>query len=316
MTWQSRHRNKADGDDVISARPFVVLADIFIMLFALFLVMPFFMYLNAQRARDYDALETLKGNIKRPTLSDVDYDKLARDILKAASNKRAINQRGTRQLRTNDNDDENPILKEKYRVGDLIRFRLEATKEHDPFVGDGISDNAKEAIQSLARLVRPFGTLSKNKASLESKSDRLLDTDELMLLTRQYKNIDEFLTSFDLRLQDLCVDTDVTRIDKNRLWQDHVIQEDRKGVIKRITIEGHGYAREKPEKIRMRAETVALFFQQAADKEFVYEEVEITTPIKPDPAKQRPYVDITLVFNQDFATLFKEKVEYVRSKRP
>ena len=313
--WRSRHRNSADGEDVISARPFVVLADVFIMLFALFLVMPFFMYLNAQRALDFDALELLKGNIKKPSSVDIDYDKLAREILKAASNKRALTQGGSDQLRKLDNDDESPILKEKYRVGDLIRFRLEATNGCDPFTEDDISDDAKEAIRKLARLVRPFGTLSKSKTPELGESDRPVQTDDRMLLTGQFKNIDQFLSSFDITLEDIDKDLDVARIDKNKLWQNHVIQEDRKGVIKRITIEGHGYLEEKPEEIRKRAENVAKFFQTAADKEFVFEEVQITSPIKPDPANQRPYVDITLVFNQDFATLFKEKLEYARSKR-
>jgi hypothetical protein len=288
--WRSGHRNNADGEDVISARPFVVLADIFIMLFALFLVMPFFMYFNAQRALDYDALESLKSQIQKPKVSNVDYDKLGRDILKAAANKKSLLRRAkglSESANTYSSFGDNPILKEKYRVGDLIRFRLEASNGLDPFSGNSVTGFATSKIRELADSVRQLGTGDK------------------YLLTRKYKTIDQFLSDFGLDLADIDKTLDVTRIDKNRLWQDHVVQADRKGVIKRITIEGHGLVQNKDETDK-RAKKVAEIFQES---DFVDEEVEVTYPIKSDPAKQRPYVDITLVFNQDFASLFKEKLE-------
>lgn len=290
MTWRSRQGNSPDSEEVISARPFVVLADIFIMLFVVFLVMPFFMYLNAQRALDYDALESLKSQIQKPKPVNIDYDKLARNVLKAVSNKKSQLRRANglaSRTSTLSSFGETPILKEKYRVGDLIRFRLEGTNEIDPFIGEGVTGFAESKIKELAMSVRQFGT------------------GDTYLLTRKYKSIDQFLSDFGLTLAEIDTDVDATRVDKIRLWNDHVLQEDRKGVIKRITIEGHGLAQYRDE-TRRRAEKVADIFQQ---ENFVDEEVEVTYPIKPDPAKQRPYVDITLVFNQDFASLFLEKLE-------
>jgi len=307
MMWRSRHRNSADGEDVISARPFVVLADIFIMLFVLFLVMPFFMYLNAQRAIDFAAMEELRNQITSNAANvGIPYERIARDILKASLKRLALQRKmnklgkialASRSMPSND------VVQEKYRSGDLIRYRVQGTLlGKNPFSDNEISIDAQKSITDLAELIRPFA--SGNGMSVTSK----------------FKSLDEFLQAYELSLDDFTSGTTLGPESKAILWNDHIRQADQRGVIKRITIQGHRNRDEPVDADIERAKRVAEIFQVAGGNPFEPDEVEVSIIKRPifESGDSRhglyypnQYVDIVLVFNQDHAVLFKDKLQNI-----
>lgn len=299
MIWQSGHRNNAEGEDVISARPFVVLADIFILLFVLFLVMPFFMYFKAQRAIEWAAMQELKNKISQNERIDrIPYEQIARALLSDAV-KFLVKQReasGRRKILVKDRLlPKSEVLSEKYRSGDLIRFRVQGTSsDNNPFFDNAAWYEAEKRVTELAELVRPFAS---------GKS---------MSLTSNFDSLDEFLRAYNLQLDQYGLDKQAKAI----LWKDHIKQADRRGVIKRITIQGHRHSNEPEGTDIDRATKVAKIFQEAGGNPFEPDEVEVSIVSNPiyetaDSGVLFPnqYVDIILVFNQDYSVLFKDKLE-------
>lgn len=302
MIWQTGHRNNADGEDVISARPFVVLADIFILLFVLFLVMPFFMYFKAQRAIEWAAMQELKKKISHNEGGDgIPYEQIARRLLSDAV-KYLVKKReasGLRKLVVEDRSlPKNNVLTEKYRSGDLIRFRVQGTADNNnPFYDNAAWYEAEKRVTELAELVRPFASGTS------------------MSLTNNFASLDEFLQAYNLQLDDYRLDDKA----KATLWRDHIKQADRRGVIKRITIQGHRDAKEPEGTDIDRATKVARIFQDAGGNPFEPDEVEVSIVSNPIYEAAGPgvlfpnqYVDIILVFNQDYSVLFKDKLENMK----
>ena len=302
MIWQSGHRNNAEGEDVISARPFVVLADIFILLFVLFLVMPFFMYFKAQRAIEWAAMQELKKMINPRKQGDgIPYEQISRgllsDAVKNIVKRRELNGQKKKFI-ANQLLPESSVLVEKYRSGDLIRFRVQGTKPNqNPFNDSDAWFEARDRVTELAKLVRLFASGPR------------------MSLTSKFESLDDFLRAYDLNLDRYpYLDSDSKAI----LWRDHIRQADRRGVIKRITIQGHRDSTEPDDIDIARAKLVAKVFQQAGGNPFEPDEVEVSVVSNPIYETANPrsgvffpnqYVDIILVFNQDYSVLFKDKLE-------
>lgn len=301
MIWQSGHRNNADGEDVISARPFVVLADIFILLFVLFLVMPFFMYFKAQRAIEWAAMQELKSKIsQKEQIDKIPYEQIARALLSDAV-KFLVKQREangqTKNLVKPRALPKSDVLTEKYRSGDLIRFRVQGTSSNrNPFFDGAAWSDAETRITELAELVRPFASGKR------------------LSLTGNYKSLDDFLRAYGLQLDQYGLNKEAKAI----LWRDHIKQADRRGVVKRITIQGHQGPTETQNTDIERAKRVAEVFQKAGGNPFEPDEVEVSIVSNPifETADSRSgvyfpnqYVDIILVFNQDYSVLFKDKLE-------
>jgi hypothetical protein len=314
MIWQSGRRNKSDTDEVISSRPFVVLADIFILLFVLFLVMPFFMYFHAERVVEFQAMKQLRDHIQKPPVVDnIPYDQIATTLLREAL-KRESNVRTNQDIRKNEipskSLSENKVLVEKFRSGDLIRFRLQGTElgdnplSYDKYSKDvRLSRDATRRVIELAQLVRPFASGNG------------------LMVTERHATLDGFLTHYGIDLNDYLGGRLLSSKQKSILWNDHVRQADRRGAIKRISLQGHRDKDEEPEVAYKRAAKVAEVFQLAGGKPykpFEPDEVEIAVVSRPlmeyrDERNRivypNQYVDIILVFNQDYAVIFKDKLE-------
>jgi hypothetical protein len=314
MILQSGRKNKSDTDDVISSRPFVVLADIFILLFVLFLVMPFFMYFHAERVVEFEAMKQLRDHIQKPpSVDNIPYDQIATTLLREAL-KRESNVRINQNIRKNEipskSLSENKLLVEKFRSGDLIRFRLQGTElGENPLSYDKYSKqvqmslDAERKVIELAQLVRPFASGNG------------------LMVTERYKTLEGFLNFYQIDLNTYLGGWSLNKKQKSILWNDHIRQADRRGVIKRITLQGHRDKDEEPEVAYKRATKVADVFQGAGGKPyepFEPDEVEVAVVSRPlmeygdelNPiVYPNQYVDIILVFNQDYAVLFKDKLE-------
>jgi hypothetical protein len=264
--------------------------------------MPFFMYFKAQRAIEFAAMQELKNKINPRKQGDgIPYEQIARGLLSDAV-KHIVRRRelGGQKKKLVETQllPESSVLVEKYRSGDLIRFRVQGTKPNqNPFTESDLSFDANRSVTELAKLVRPF-------ASGQSRS-----------LTSKFDSLDDFLRAYNLSLDKYpYLDSEA----KATLWRDHIRQADRRGVIKRITIQGHRDRNEPEDSDISRAKMVAEVFQEAGGNPFEPDEVEVSIVSNPifEIADSRSgvffpnqYVDIILVFNQDYAVLFKDKLE-------